>query len=126
MTYLIMECAAGYAVALDENGRFLKVPNLGYEVGQRVDDVVVFEGGPYGEAEVLPFGEYRARRTRGRRLALVAAAACLMLLVVATDAAWPPAAAPSCSTAFFSVSAMPASPRLAGHRSMRHRLPVNP
>lgn len=88
MTYLIMECAAGYAVALDENGRFLKVPNLGYEVGQRVDDVVVFEGGPYGEAEVLPFGEYRARRTRGRRLALVAAAACLVMAVVSGAVVW--------------------------------------
>lgn len=88
MTYLIMECAAGYAVALDENGRFLKVPNLGYEVGQRVDDVMVFEGGPYGEAEVLPFGEYRARRTRGRRLALVAAAACLVMAVVSGAVVW--------------------------------------
>ena len=88
MTYLIMECAAGYAVALDENGRFLKVPNLGYEVGQRVDDVVVFEGGPYGEAEVLPFGERRARRTRGRRLALVAAAACLVMAVVSGAVVW--------------------------------------
>lgn len=88
MTYLIMECAAGYAVALDENGRFLKVPNLGYEVGQRVDDVVVFGGGPYGEAEVLPFGEYRARRTRGRRLALVAAAACLAMAVVSGAVVW--------------------------------------
>lgn len=88
MTYLIMECAAGYAVALDENGRFLKVPNLGYEVGQRADDVVVFEGGPYGEAEVLPFGEYRARRTRGRRLALVAAAACLVMAVVSGAVVW--------------------------------------
>ena len=88
MTYLIMESMAGYAVALDEDGRFLRVPNLGYEVGQRVDDVVVLEGGPYGGAEVLPFGERQARRTRGSRLALAAAAACLVMAVVSGAVVW--------------------------------------
>ena len=88
MTYLIMECMAGYAVALDEGGRFLRVPNLGYEVGQRVDDVVVFDGGTCGEAEVLPFRARQARRTRGRRLALVAAAACLVMAVVSGAVVW--------------------------------------
>ena len=88
MSYLIMECAASYAIALDEEGRFLKVPNLGYEVGQRVDDVVIFETGPFGKAEVLPFEPRAARRTRGRRLALVAAAACLVVAVISGAAVW--------------------------------------
>lgn len=88
MSYLIMECAASYAIALDEEGRFLKVPNLGYEVGQRVDDVVIFGTGPFGEAEVLPFEPQAARRTRGRRLAIVAAAACLVVAVITGAAIW--------------------------------------
>ena len=88
MSYLIMECAASYAIALDEEGRFLKVPNLGYEVGQRVDDVIIFETGPFGEAEVLPFESQAARRTRGRRLAIVAAAACLVMAVISGVAIW--------------------------------------
>ena len=76
MSYLIMECARSYAVALDEEGRFVKVPNLGYEVGQRVEDVVVFDG---PEAEVLDFSA--RRRGRGRLVAGVAAAllACAVL-----------------------------------------------
>ena len=88
MSYLILECATSYAVALDEEGRFVKVPNLGYEVGQEVDDVVAFEGSPFGEADVIPFEARRARRTRGRRAALVAAAACLAVAVVAGAAVW--------------------------------------
>lgn len=76
MSYLIMECARSYAVALDEQGRFVKVPNLGYEVGQRVEDVVVLDG---PEAEVLDFSA--RRRGRGRLVAGVAAAllACAVL-----------------------------------------------
>ena len=62
MSYLIMECAASYAVALDEEGRFVRVPNLGYEVGQEVDDVVIFD-----EGQLLAFEARKARRTRGRR-----------------------------------------------------------
>lgn len=88
MSYLIMECAASYAVALDEEGRFVKVPNLGYEVGQEVDDVVTFEGSPFGEADVIPFEARRARRTRGRRAALLAAAACLAVAVIAGAVVW--------------------------------------
>ena len=88
MSYLILECATSYAVALDDEGRFVKVPNLGYEVGQEVDDVVAFEGSPFGEADVIPFEARRARRTRGHRAALVAAAACLAVAVVAGAAVW--------------------------------------
>ena len=82
MRYLIMECALSYAVALDEEGRFLRVPNLGYEVGQVVEDVVLF-----GEGEVLEFEARSARRTRGR-VGLIAAAACLVVAVVAGGVLW--------------------------------------
>ena len=40
MNYLVMECHSGYAVVLAENGRFLKVANINYEVGQKVPYVL--------------------------------------------------------------------------------------
>ena len=40
MRYLVMECGFSYAVVLDQQGRFLKVANLGYAVGQTVDSVI--------------------------------------------------------------------------------------
>lgn len=43
MKYIVMECHPGYAVVLDEEGRFLKVANLQYETGQTVTDVVEME-----------------------------------------------------------------------------------
>ncbi len=41
MKYLVMECHPGYAVVLDEKGRFQKAANLGYQVGQSVEKVVL-------------------------------------------------------------------------------------
>ena len=43
MSYLVMECHPGYAVLLDEDGRFLKAANLRYEVGQTVYDPVLMK-----------------------------------------------------------------------------------
>ena len=40
MKYLVMECRPGYAVLLDEEGRFLKAANRNYQVGQTVTEVV--------------------------------------------------------------------------------------
>jgi len=40
MSYLVMECHLGYAVVLDKNGRFIKVANLNYEIGQTVSSVM--------------------------------------------------------------------------------------
>lgn len=40
MKYLVMECGTAYAVVLDEDGTFLRVANMGYEVGQTVTSVV--------------------------------------------------------------------------------------
>lgn len=43
MSYLVMECHPGYAVVLDSRGRFIKVANKQYKVGQRVDRVFEME-----------------------------------------------------------------------------------
>ena len=40
MTYLVMECHPGYAVVFDQTGRFLKVANLNYQVGETVSFVI--------------------------------------------------------------------------------------
>ena len=82
MRYLVMECHPAYAVVLDREGRFVRVPNLGYEVGQRLDDVVTFD------AEVLSLERARPRRARRRLAAALAAAACLCSLVIGGFATW--------------------------------------
>ncbi len=40
MKYLVMECHPGYAVVLDDAGRFLQVANRNFEVGQQLSTVV--------------------------------------------------------------------------------------
>ena len=82
MSYLVMECRPAYVVVLDEQGRFVRVPNLGYEVGQRLDDVVTFD------AAVLSFEQTRPRRARRGLAAALAAAACLCALVIGGFATW--------------------------------------
>ena len=69
MRYMILECRRGYAVALDERGRFLRVANLQYEVGQVVENVVMekeIPGRAYGRPRHL--------------LRVLTAAACLCIL----------------------------------------------
>ena len=70
MKYLIMECHPSYAVALEDNGTFLKVANLHYVPGQRVAEVV-----PMQIPEKTKQTGYRWMRS------LAAAAACLVLLL---------------------------------------------
>ena len=67
MTYLVMECRQAYAIVLDESGRFLKVANLGYQVGQRVTQVVAEEP-PRPQLRII------------RRVAAMAACLCLVML----------------------------------------------
>lgn len=70
MEYLVMECGLSYAVVMDQDGRILKVPNLGYTVGQPLEDVVL-----------LP--ERPAKTTLHKRLArwgTMVACLCLLLL----------------------------------------------
>lgn len=40
MKYLVLEVKRAYAIVLDEEGRFLKVANMNYEVGQELTSVV--------------------------------------------------------------------------------------
>ena len=43
MTYLVMENHLSYSVVLDERGQFLKVANMGYEIGETLDKVFPME-----------------------------------------------------------------------------------
>lgn len=45
MKYLVMECHLAYAVVLDEAGRFLKVANLNYTVGQELTEIIPMRQG---------------------------------------------------------------------------------
>lgn len=69
MSYLVMECGLSYAVVLDEAGRFLKAANLGYQVGQTLDHVLLLE-------------EKKQPTLRQRMVPLVAVAACLCLMLL--------------------------------------------
>lgn len=74
MKYIVMECHLSYAVVLDEDGRFLKVANLHYEVGQTVTDVVEMR---------IPHttGQNRNKKTTRWLVSLAALAACLLLVL---------------------------------------------
>ena len=82
MTHLVLECHPAYAVVLDEEGRFARVPNLGYEVGQVLEDAVIFDD------DVLTFDVAATRRRRGRLVAVLSAAACLCALFIGGFALW--------------------------------------
>lgn len=79
MKYIIMECHTSYAVALDEEGRFLKVANLQYEVGKTVSHVVEMKS-----EEVQPV------KKRNRRLlaSIASMAACLVLMATGMFHFW--------------------------------------
>lgn len=72
MKYLVLECGLSYAIVLDEEGRFLKVANLGYQVGETIDHIVLF---------TQPRQKTSLRR---RVLSLAAVAACLCLIAFLT------------------------------------------
>ena len=67
MTYLVMECHPAYAIVIDNEGRMMKVANLGYEEGQIVDRVIARQ---------------KPKTFSLLRLAPLAAAACLCLAVL--------------------------------------------
>ena len=71
MSYLVMESRIGYAIVLDESGRFKKVVNKGYDIGQFVDEIICFE-----EAD-----NNRDRRRWTYQITSLAAAACLCLVL---------------------------------------------
>lgn len=76
MKYMVVECGLSYAVVLDSDGRFLKVPNLGYEVGQVLDQVVLTQASGYRS----PPGSRMLRRA--------AAAACLCVVLLGSWFIW--------------------------------------
>ena len=53
MSYLVMECHPGYAVLLDEEGRFLKAANLRYEIGQTVYNPVLMKEAPEKQRHIV-------------------------------------------------------------------------
>lgn len=111
MKYLIMEVQLSYAVGLDEEGRFVKMPNMGYEVGQTVEDAVAFDDpldletdaravdgalpssvdehtSLLADAPASASPRRRAGRALRRRFAIFAAAASMFVFAVAGYAVW--------------------------------------
>ncbi len=64
MKYLVMEVHPGYCVVLDEAGTFHRAANLGYETGDRIENVVLMQED--------------GARTGDRRIRKIAAAAALV------------------------------------------------
>lgn len=73
MKYMVMECHPGFAVVLDEQGRFLKVVNRNYTVGQQVTEVIALQ---------LPETASKTKNRNRWIYSLSAMAACLVLIVV--------------------------------------------
>ena len=76
MEYLVMECGLSYVVVLDSEGRFLKVPNLGYEAGQTLNSVVLQDA----PSQHRPLQKHLAR--------WAAMAACLCIMVIGRWSFW--------------------------------------
>lgn len=68
MKYIVMECHFSYVILLDEDGKFLKAANRGYQVGQSVYDPVLV--GSY---------RYRPPMTRIIARSITLIAACLLI-----------------------------------------------
>ena len=75
MKYLVMECHLSYAVVLDEEGRFLRVANRHYKVGQMVTNIIEMQ---------IPQEQTDAGRKKRKNwiCSLAAVAACLILVTV--------------------------------------------
>lgn len=72
MKYMVMECHLSYAVVLDEEGRFLKVANRHYEVGQTVTDIIEMK---------IPESAPPKQKISRKIYSAAAIAACLLLAV---------------------------------------------
>lgn len=70
--YIVMECHLSYAVVLDEDGRFLKVANRNYKVGQTVTNVVEMQ---------IPQSVPKEKKSRKWLYPLAAMAACVIIVV---------------------------------------------
>ncbi len=90
MRYMVMECHLSYAVVLDEEGRFLKVANMHYEVGQMVDDIFELRIPDTKEeleevseqTDISVFTEQKKKKLSRKWISVMTAmAACMVLLV---------------------------------------------
>lgn len=75
MKYLVMESAISYAVLLDEDGRFVKSANLGYEIGDTVTNPVLMLDKPLEKING------RSKITKQVIATVVAIAAMVMLVI---------------------------------------------
>lgn len=74
MKYMVMECHPGYAVVMDNAGRFLKVANLHYEAGQTVTSVLeITNANISSDAKII--------HLRKMWISVASIAACLCLVV---------------------------------------------
>lgn len=76
MKYMVMECHKSFAIVLDEDGNFLKVANLRYQVGQTVYDVI--EMNTSKNEETIP----KVINLRKLAYAVAAMAACFSLFLI--------------------------------------------
>ncbi len=72
MKYMVMECHPGFAVVMSEDGRFLKVANRNYQVGQSVTDIIEMQ---------VPTSKKQRGRLHTLLYSAATVAACAMLAV---------------------------------------------
>ena len=92
MKYLVMECHPGYAIVLDNDGRFIKAANMNYEVGQTLYNITEFVEMPAEHTidnKTDSTNEHNISKTKilslknHRRLYnLIASAACICLIAL--------------------------------------------
>ena len=92
MKYLVMECHPGYAIVLDNDGRFIKAANMNYEVGQNLYNITEFVEMPAEHTidnKTDSTNEHNISKTKilslknHRRLYnLIASAACICLIAL--------------------------------------------
>ena len=70
MKYLVMETHPGYAIVLDSQGRFIKVANMNYEIGQTVSSVIKIKA------------PLKSKKRYPVRILTTAAAACFGIIVI--------------------------------------------
>lgn len=61
MKYLVMETFKTYAILLDEHGRFVKSANMGYEVGETVENPILMLDEPLEHIEEEPEKETESK-----------------------------------------------------------------
>ena len=81
MSYMVMECHRAYAIVLDSEGRFLKVANLGYSVGQKTDFVIESGADENLDDTGAEAGKPGSGRKNRALTFALAAAACLCLMM---------------------------------------------